>query len=62
MGTYGSRSLAVCGSAIMKSVDKVKEKGARIAAHKLECSPKDLEFSNGTWTVKGLTNLLDSGM
>ncbi len=53
MGTYGSRSLAVCGSAIMKSVDKVKEKGARIAAHKLECSPDDLEFANGAWTVKG---------
>ena len=53
MGTYGSRSLAVCGSAIMKSVDKVKEKGARIAAHKLECSPEDLEFANGSWTVKG---------
>ena len=53
MGTYGSRSLAVCGSAIMKSVDKVKEKGARIAAHKLECSPDDLEFASGSWTVKG---------
>jgi carbon-monoxide dehydrogenase large subunit len=53
MGTYGSRSLAVSGSAIMKSVEKVKEKGARIAAHKLECSPEDLEFANGSWTVKG---------
>ena len=53
MGTYGSRSLAVCGSAIMKSVDKVKEKGARIAACQLECSPDDLEFANGSWTVKG---------
>ncbi|HJL84750.1 MAG TPA: xanthine dehydrogenase family protein molybdopterin-binding subunit [Candidatus Marinimicrobia bacterium] len=53
MGTYGSRSLSVCGSAIMKSVDKIKEKGARIAAHKLECSPDDLEFADGSWTVKG---------
>ena len=53
MGTYGSRSLAVCGSAIMKSVDKVKEKGARIAASQLECSPDDLEFVSGSWTVKG---------
>jgi carbon-monoxide dehydrogenase large subunit len=52
-GTYGSRSISVCGNAIMKSVDKVKEKGARIAAHKLECSPEDLEFANGSWTVKG---------
>ncbi len=53
MGTYGSRSLSVCGSAIMKSVDQIKEKGARIAAHKLECSPDDLEFADGSWTVKG---------
>ena len=52
-GTYGSRSISVCGNAIMKSVDKVKEKGARIAAHKLECSPEDLEFANGSWNVKG---------
>ena len=52
-GTYGSRSISVCGNAIMKSVDKVKEKGARIAAHKLECNPEDLEFANGSWNVKG---------
>ena len=61
MGTYGSRSLAVCGSAIMKSVDKVKEKGARIAAHKLECSPEDLEFANGSWNVKGTEKSVSFG-
>ncbi|MEO1652250.1 MAG: molybdopterin cofactor-binding domain-containing protein, partial [Bacteroidota bacterium] len=53
MGTYGSRSLAVGGSAIMKSIDKVMEKGAKIAAHKLEASEEDLEFAEGKWTVKG---------
>ena len=53
MGTYGSRSLAVGGSAIVKSIDKVLEKGAKIAAHKLEASVDDLEYSNGAWTVKG---------
>ncbi|GHB83768.1 xanthine dehydrogenase family protein molybdopterin-binding subunit [Persicitalea jodogahamensis] len=53
MGTYGSRSLAVGGSAIMKSIDKVLEKGAKIAAHKLECAADDLEFAEGKWTVKG---------
>jgi len=53
MGTYGSRSLAVGGSAIMKSIEKVLEKGAKIAAHKLEASPDDLEYANGAWTVKG---------
>ncbi len=53
MGTYGSRSLAVGGSAIMKSIDKVIEKGARIAAHKLEAAVDDLEYAEGKWTVKG---------
>ena len=53
MGTYGSRSLAVGGSAIMKSIEKVLEKGAKIAAHKLEANPDDLEYEGGKWTVKG---------
>ena len=53
MGTYGSRSLAVGGSAIVKSIDKVLEKGAKIAAHKLECSADDLNFADGKWTIKG---------
>jgi len=53
MGTYGSRSLAVGGSAIVKSVEKVLEKGAKIAAHLLEAAPEDLEYAEGKWTVKG---------
>ena len=53
MGTYGSRSLAVGGSAIFKSVEKIKEKGAKIAAHLLEASAEDLKYEEGKWTVKG---------
>lgn len=53
MGTYGSRSLAVGGSAIVKSVEKVIEKGTKIAAHKLEANEEDIEYSSGKWTVKG---------
>jgi len=53
MGTYGSRSLAVGGSAIMKSIEKVINKGTKIAAHKLEAAEADIEFSNGKWSVKG---------
>ena len=53
MGTYGSRSLAVGGSSIVKSVDKVLEKGAKIAAHLLEASVEDLDYAGGKWTVKG---------
>jgi carbon-monoxide dehydrogenase large subunit len=53
MGTYGSRSVAVGGSAIVRSLEKVKEKGARIAAHLLEAAADDLEFADGKWTVRG---------
>ncbi len=53
MGTYGSRSIAVGGSAIVKSIEKVLEKGARIAAHLLEAPVGDLEYAEGKWTVKG---------
>ena len=61
MGTYGSRSLAVGGSAIVKSIEKVLEKGAKIAAHKLECSVDDLDFADGKWTVKGTDKSLSFG-
>ena len=61
MGTYGSRSLAVGGSAIVKSIEKVLEKGAKIAAHKLEASEDDLEFANGAWTVKGTDKSISFG-
>lgn len=53
MGTYGSRSLAVGGSAIVKALDKVKAKARKIAAHKLEAAEDDLDFSDGKFTVKG---------
>lgn len=61
MGTYGSRSLAVGGSAIMKSLDKIIEKGAKIAAHKLEAAEQDLEFAEGKWTVKGTDKSISFG-
>jgi aerobic carbon-monoxide dehydrogenase large subunit len=61
MGTYGSRSLAVGGSAIVKSIDKVIEKGRKIAAHKLEASEEDLEYAEGKWTVKGTDKSIGFG-
>ncbi|MEQ9300197.1 MAG: xanthine dehydrogenase family protein molybdopterin-binding subunit [Cyclobacteriaceae bacterium] len=61
MGTYGSRSLAVGGSAIVKSIDKVIEKGAKIAAHKLESRVEDLEYAEGKWTVKGTDKSISFG-
>ena len=38
MGTYGSRSIAVGGTAIVKALDKVIAKGKKIAAHLLEAA------------------------
>jgi len=53
MGTYGSRSLAVGGSAVVKALDKVVNKGKKIAAHLLEASEADIEFTDGKFTVAG---------
>jgi carbon-monoxide dehydrogenase large subunit len=53
MDTYGSRSLAIGGIAVIKAVDKVIDKAKRMAAHLLECSELDLEFNQGTFTIKG---------
>src|SRR5499425_895248 len=53
MGTYGSRSASVGGTALRMSVNKIKEKGKKIAAHLLEASPNDIEFTNGQFQVKG---------
>src|SRR5881628_448135 len=54
MGTYGSRSASVGGTAIQMSLTKIKEKGKRIAAHLLEASPKDIEYVNGQFQVIGV--------
>ncbi len=53
MDTYGSRSLAVGGQAIKKAADRLIENARPIAAHQLECAADDLEFANGSFTVKG---------
>jgi carbon-monoxide dehydrogenase large subunit len=53
MGTYGSRSLAVGGTAIVKALDKIIAKGKKIAAHLLEASDADIEFKDGKFTVAG---------
>jgi aerobic carbon-monoxide dehydrogenase large subunit len=53
MGTYGSRSLAVGGSAIVMAMDKVVAKGRKIAAHLLEAAEADVEFADGKFSVAG---------
>ncbi|MCA1835453.1 MAG: xanthine dehydrogenase family protein molybdopterin-binding subunit, partial [Actinobacteria bacterium] len=53
LDTYGSRSLAVGGIAVVKAADKVIDKARKVAAHMLECSEADLEFAQGKFTIKG---------
>ncbi|MEV6112759.1 molybdopterin cofactor-binding domain-containing protein [Streptomyces sp. NPDC052109] len=53
MDTYGSRSLAVGGEAVHRAARTVVAKARKIAAHLLEASEQDLEFSGGVFSVKG---------
>lgn len=53
MGTYGSRSLAVGGTAIFRTADKLIEKGKKVAAHLLEANEADIEYKNGAFSVRG---------
>ncbi len=53
MGTYGSRSISVGGAAIMKALDKIEAKAKKIAAHLMEASHTDIDFTGGEFVVKG---------
>jgi carbon-monoxide dehydrogenase large subunit len=58
MDTYGSRSLAVGGTALWHATEKILQKVKRIVAHQLEVSEEDLDYANGRFSVKGT----DKGM
>ncbi|WP_028925362.1 xanthine dehydrogenase family protein molybdopterin-binding subunit [Pseudonocardia acaciae] len=53
LDTYGSRSLPVGGTAVVKCAEKVVDKAKKVAAHLLEASEDDLEFGGGKFSVKG---------
>lgn len=55
VGTYGSRSAAIGGSALVKSAEKIRDKITRIAAHQLEAAVEDMVYDreNGKVHVKG---------
>jgi len=53
LGTYASRSTPVSGAATAMVARRVREKAAKIAAHLLEVSEEDVEFSKGKFSVKG---------
>ncbi len=52
-GTYGSRSLAVGGMALVRAARRVRDKARRIAAHMLEAAEEDVVFDQGHFYVKG---------
>ncbi len=53
MGTYGSRSIAVGGSAMVRATEKIINKAKKIAAHLMEASEGDIELKDGAFTVAG---------
>ncbi|MFE7977901.1 xanthine dehydrogenase family protein molybdopterin-binding subunit [Streptomyces shenzhenensis] len=53
MDTYGSRSLAVGGEAVHRAATRVVDKARKVAAHLLEASEQDLDFTDGVFSVKG---------
>jgi carbon-monoxide dehydrogenase large subunit len=61
MGTYGSRSLAVCGSAVVRATEKIINKAKKIAAHMLEASDADIELVDGQFTVAGTDKSVSFG-
>ena len=61
MGSYGSRSLAVCGSAVVRATEKVIAKAKKIAAHMLEASEGDISFEDGNFSVAGTDKSVSFG-
>ena len=53
-GTMGSRSLAVGGAALVRSIEKIRQKATRLAAHMLEAAPEDIELAGGKYRVRGV--------
>jgi len=53
IGTNGSRSTVIGGSAVVMAADKIVAKGKRLAAHLLEAAEADIEFGEGQFTVAG---------
>jgi len=51
--TYGSRSVVVGAIAVSNAAERVIEKARPIAAHMLEASEDDIEFADGTFSVRG---------
>jgi carbon-monoxide dehydrogenase large subunit len=55
IGTFGSRSLQLGGTAVVQAAGEVKEQARRLAAEMIEAAEADLELdtARGTWQVRG---------
>jgi aerobic carbon-monoxide dehydrogenase large subunit len=51
IGTFGSRGTAVGGTAVFMSLQKLKEKAKRFAAHMLGADPSGVSFADGKFTA-----------
>ena len=61
LGTYGSRSVAVGGSALFRAAEKVIAKGRRIAAHMLEGDVDQVDFDKGVYSLRNSNRSLTFG-
>src|SRR6266446_9780648 len=59
MGTMGSRSTVIGGTALWMAADKVIAKGRKVAAKMLEAAEEDLKFHDGKFTVAGTDKAVD---
>jgi aerobic carbon-monoxide dehydrogenase large subunit len=53
IGTFGSRSAQLAGSAVVTAADRLIDKGSRIAAHMMEAAESDIAFERGRFTIAG---------
>ena len=59
IGTFGSRSAVLAGSATVMAAERVVEKGKKIAAHLMEAAEQDIVFAKGKFTVAGTDRSVD---
>src|SRR5262249_2888741 len=58
-GTFGSRSTACGGTAMLMAAEKIIAKGRKLAAHMMEAGESDIEFSDGKFVVAGTDKAVD---
>src|SRR5271169_5765871 len=61
IGTFGSRSAQLAGSAIVVAADRLIDKGRKIAAHMMEAGTHDVEFTDGKFTIAGTDRSIGIG-